>query len=69
MDTGKCLPGWSSAGFSAEGPAADTLKGFGGWSGTEALDIDKSLLKARLSLPVIVKETRKPVAVTDNPGR
>ncbi len=68
MDAGKCLPGWSSPGFPAEGPAAETLKGFGGWSGTETLDIDKSLLKARLSLPVIVKETRKPIAVLTTPA-
>ena len=58
QDMRKAIPGWSSP---------DTISACE-WQGVERLDIDKSLLMDRLSLPVVIKETRKPVAVMTTPA-
>jgi alpha-L-rhamnosidase len=58
QDMRKALPGWSTPEMAVGGE----------WQGVEILDVDKSLLMDRLSLPVVVKETRKPVAVITTPA-
>lgn len=48
--------------------SANVKPELGPWSAVEQLDIDKALLKDRLSIPVIVKETLRPKAIITTPA-
>lgn len=56
QDANRYREGWSGTDITEED-----------WSGVRLIDIDYSLLKARLSMPVRIKEIRKPVQVIHTP--
>jgi alpha-L-rhamnosidase len=64
QDARMIIDGWSCAGPSQKNHAGEIVE----WKQAVLLDMDMSLLTARLSIPVVIKETMKPKEVIVTPA-